>query len=59
MIVGRVTPLLVLVRWLPVAACNKFKAFMLTFRTVTKRAPSYPHERTKNTVTDHAGSETS
>ncbi|KAF4081256.1 hypothetical protein AMELA_G00159310 [Ameiurus melas] len=36
-----VTPLFISLHWLPVAACIKFKAFMLTYKTFSRTAPSY------------------
>ncbi|XP_053535944.1 uncharacterized protein LOC128632763 [Ictalurus punctatus] len=36
-----VTPLFISLHWLPVAACIKFKALMLTYKTLSGTAPSY------------------
>ncbi|XP_053536653.1 uncharacterized protein LOC128632899 [Ictalurus punctatus] len=36
-----VTPLFISLHWLPVAACIKFKASMLTYKTLSGTAPSY------------------
>ncbi len=38
---AHITPLLISLPWLPVAACKKFKTLMLAYRTATGSAPSY------------------
>lgn len=38
---AHVTPLLISLHWLPVAARIKFKALLLAYKTVTKMAPAY------------------
>ena len=38
---AHVTPLLISLHWLPVAARTKFKALLLAYKTVTKMAPAY------------------
>ena len=38
---AHVTPLLIRLHWLPVAACIKFKVLMLAYKTTTGTAPTY------------------
>ncbi len=40
---AHVTPLLISLHWLPVAACIQFKTLMLAYRTTTGSAPTYFH----------------
>ena len=38
---AHVTPLLIELHWLPVAACIKFKSLMLAYRVIAGSAPTY------------------
>ena len=48
---AHVTPLLIYLHWLPVAACIKFKSLMLAYRVLTGSAPTYLNALVRANVT--------
>src|SRR4029434_7485255 len=48
---AHVTPLLIELHWLPVAACIKFKSLMLAYRVLAGAAPTYLNALVRANVT--------
>src|SRR4029434_1674481 len=48
---GHVTPLLIALHWVPVAACIKFKSLMLAYRVIAGSAPTYLNALVRANVT--------
>src|SRR4029434_2924013 len=48
---AHITPLLIELHWLPVAACIKFKSLMLTYRVLAGSAPTYLNALVRANVT--------